>query len=74
MLTTHAPPPRLIPFFAIHHATQSQAARLTAKTFIRMFMGNGEKLVATRPNARLARKIFRLRRNALALARRRRVS
>ena len=39
-----------------------------------VFMRKCEKLVATRPNARLARKIFLPRRNALALARRLRVS
>jgi hypothetical protein len=39
-----------------------------------MFMGQGEKFVATRPTARLARKIFAGRLYALALARRIRVS
>jgi hypothetical protein len=50
--------PRLIARFPIQHATQSQAALDTAKTLVRMFMGKGEKFVATRPMARLARKIF----------------
>jgi hypothetical protein len=39
-----------------------------------MFMRNREKFVATRPMARLARKIFAARRYALALARRLHVS
>jgi hypothetical protein len=56
--TTQPPTPRLIARFAIDNATQSQSARDAAKTLARMFMGKGEKFVATRPMARLARKIF----------------
>jgi hypothetical protein len=66
--------PRLITRFPIQHATQSQAALDTAKTLVRMFMRMREKFVATRPMARLARKIFARGRYALALARRIRVS
>jgi hypothetical protein len=58
VFTTHGPTPRLIARFPIHHATQSQAARQTAKTLFRMFIREFEKLVTTRPMARLARKIF----------------
>jgi hypothetical protein len=66
--------PRLIARFPIQHATQSQAAFQATKTLVRMFMRKREKLVATRPMARLARKFFAGRRYALALARRIRVS
>lgn len=69
-LATHTPSPRAIPLLAIYHATQSQSAFHTAKTLARMFMGKREKFVATRPMARLARKIFARRLYALALARR----
>ena len=57
-LTTPAPTPRLITRFAIQHATQSQAARHAAKTLVRMFMRDVEKLVATGPTTRPARKNF----------------
>ena len=57
-LTTQAPTPRPITRLAIQHATQSQSARHAAKTLARMFMRNGEKLVATRPITRSGRKIF----------------
>jgi hypothetical protein len=73
-LTTRTPTPRLIARFPIQHATQSQSAFQAAKTLARMLIGKVKKFVATRPMARLARKIFTRKLSALALARRLRVS
>jgi hypothetical protein len=74
MRTTRPTTPRLIACFAIQHATQSQSARDAAKTLARMFMGKGEKFVATRPMARPTRGISSAGLYALALAQLLRVS
>jgi hypothetical protein len=50
---TSAPTPCPIARFAIEHTPQSQTARQTAKTLARVFMWQREKLITTRPIARL---------------------
>lgn len=62
-------PTPLVPRFAIHHATQSQAALDAAKTLVRMLALHPEQNITARPIAHLFREILAESAQALTLAR-----